>query len=166
VRVFSILAALILNGCIAGKAGYYLVETEKAYTAAEEAGAEELAVYEFTLATAYRAKAWEEAGYSDYGPAEAYAIKASAHAQAAQKIAETGAPTRNLMEELEADQAVLPELVDRSVEPEAEAVEVWEELGEAPEAEPEPEPDAFELEDEPEEAEGLDWLLDELEEEQ
>lgn len=143
-RILPILAALILNGCIAGKAGYYLVETEKAYDAAELANAESLAVYEYTLATAYRAKAWEEAGYSDYGPAEAYALKATAYAKAAQQIAETGAPTRELVEELKADEAIVPDLVDQPVE----------ENLEAPAWEPAPE--------EPQE-ESLDWLLEELE---
>jgi len=144
VRILPILAALILNGCIAGKAGYYLVETEKAYAEAELAEAESLAVYEYTLATAYRAKAWEEAGYSDYGPAEAYALKATAYAKAAQQIAETGAPARELVEEMKADEAFVPDLVDQPVE----------EALEAPVWEPPPE--------EPEE-ESLDWLLDELE---
>jgi hypothetical protein len=145
VRIFAIFSALILNGCIAGKAGYYLVETEKAYSAAELAGAESLAVYEYTLATAYRAKAWEEAGYSDYGPAEAYALKAMAYAKSAQQIAETGAPARQLVEEMKSDEAFVPELVDQPVEENLDAP-VWEP----------PSEDSKE--------EGLDWLLDELEE--
>lgn len=144
-RILTCLAALFLNGCIAGKAGYYLVETEKAYDAAQGSGAESLAVYEYTLATAYRAKAWEEAGYSDYGPAEAYAIKATAYAQSAQQIAETGAPARELMDEMKVDENRVPDFVEQPDEID---------LG-APVWEPPPE--------EPQE-ESLDWLLDELEE--
>jgi hypothetical protein len=143
-RIFTFLAALFLNGCIAGKAGYYLVEAEKAYGAAEASDAESLAVYEYTMATAYRAKAWEEAGYSDYGPAEAYALKATDFAQSAQQIAETGEPARKLVEELKADEAFVPDWVEQPVEEDLGAP-VWEPPPEAPEEE------------------SLDWLLDELE---
>jgi hypothetical protein len=144
VRILPIFAALVLNGCIAGKAGYYLVDAEKAYRIAEEADAENLAVYEFTLATAYRAKAWEEAGYSDYGPAEAYALKAATYSRAAKQVAETGAPARDLMDQLKADEAFVPDLVEQPPEEEIGAP-VWEPPS-----------------DEPEE-ESLDWLMDELE---
>ncbi len=145
-RAVFLLALFSLTGCIAGKAGYYLVDTEKAYKAAEESGAEELAVYEFTLAKAYRAKAWEEMGYSAYGPAEAYAIQATEYALRAAQIARNERPDRSLIEEIESDQGALPELVDRPQEPEVEV----------PSDEPLPT-----LEEESDEE--LDWLFDELE---
>jgi len=155
VRAISLLAICMSTGCIAGKAGYYLVDAEQAYRAAEEAGAAELAVYEFTLAKEYRDKAWEEAGYSDYGPAEEYAKKSQEYSQKAEKIAETGAPAREVMEALDSDQGVLPELVDRPFDET--------EPDKAPKSEPvnddapkEKEDSSFDLEDEDED---LDWLL-------
>ena len=47
VRSLLMIVVVFLSGCIAGKAGYQLVDTEKAF-AAKEAGAEELAIYEYT----------------------------------------------------------------------------------------------------------------------
>ena len=155
-RAISFLAIWMSSGCIAGKAGYYLVDAEQAYRAAEEAGAAELAVYEFTLAKEYRDKAWEEAGYSDYGPAEAYAKKSLEYSQQAAKIAETGAPARKVMEALDSDQGVLPELVDRPLDE-------LDDKAPAPKKEPvkedsskEKKDSSFDLEDEEED---LDWLL-------
>lgn|GEM_PF-1964432 len=157
VRAISFLAILMSSGCIAGKAGYYLVDAEQAYRAAEEAGAAELAVYEFTLAKEYRDKAWEEAGYSDYGPAEEYAKKSLEYSQKAEKIAETGAPARKVIEALDSDQGVLPELVDRPLD------EADSEKAPAPKKEPvkddrpkEKDDSSFDLDDEDED---LDWLL-------
>jgi len=61
----AVLGAL-LSGCAASKATYHLIDAQRAVKRAEERQAEELAVYEYTLANLYLQKAWEEAGYSDY----------------------------------------------------------------------------------------------------
>ena len=127
-RLLLSISLIFSTGCIAGKAGYYLVEAEKAYQLAEESGAAELAPFEFTLATEYRGKALEEAGYSDYGPAEDYAKKVVEHATTAREIALTGAPKRNMLDQMEVDQAIVPDLVDQPVEDEVEETEELDDL--------------------------------------
>ena len=122
-RAVLMIALVFLTGCIAGKAGYYMVDAEKAYRLAEESGAAELAPFEFTLATEYRAKSLEEAGYSDYEPAEEYAKKVLEHSESARQIALTGAPERNMLDQMEADQNFVPDLVDRPAEEEEPAPE-------------------------------------------
>lgn len=122
-RALSTIVLCFSTGCIAGKAGYYMVEAEQAYKLAEESGAAELAPFEFTLASEYRAKSLEEAGYSDYEPAEAYAKKVVEYAEEARQIALTGEPTRNMLEQMEADQSILPELVDQPFEAAPEPVQ-------------------------------------------
>ena len=127
-RAVTTIALLSLTGCIAGKAGYYMVEAEQAYKLAEESGAAELAPFEFTLASEYRSKSLEEAGYSDYEPAEAYAKKVVEYSEEARQIALTGAPTRNMLEQMEADQSIVPDLVDQPIEEEPEPAEVPDDL--------------------------------------
>ena len=127
-RAVITIALFFMTGCIAGKAGYYMVEAEQAYQLAEESGAAELAPFEFTLATEYRAKSLEEAGYSDYEPAEAYAKKVVEYSEEARQIALTGEPTRNMLEQMEADQFIVPDLVDQPVEQEIEPPEAQDSL--------------------------------------
>lgn len=103
-----LLISLTLTGCTAGRASYYLVDTDRAYRAAVEAGAEELAVYEYTMAWLYRDKAWEEWGYSDYEAAEKLALMAADYARQAEQIALYGEGERGLIRDLE----VLPDQID------------------------------------------------------
>ena len=65
-RLPPLLLALFLSGCTAAKATYQLVLAEQSVQRAEEYGAPELAVYEYTMSQRYLEKAREEAGYADY----------------------------------------------------------------------------------------------------
>ena len=56
---------------------YLIVDAESKLAAAKAAEGERYAVYEYTAAEAYIAKANEELGYADYGPAIDYAYKAA-----------------------------------------------------------------------------------------
>ena len=177
-RSLLMIVVFFLSGCIAGKAGYQLVDTEKAFAAAKEAGAEELAVYEYTLAQAYRSKAWEEAGYSAYGPAEElakkaveYALKATEVAQNSERplpigvvptAAEPSVPEGLDLEASGGADAPMEELpvgID-SEESNSNAIPLEEPPDEAVEEQEKPvNEEALELDTE----EGLDWLFDELE---
>jgi hypothetical protein len=53
-------------GCAAAKSTYHLVEAEQALKGADESRADELAVYEYTMATRYLEKAREESQYAEY----------------------------------------------------------------------------------------------------
>ena len=150
-RAVTTIALFFMTGCIAGKAGYYMVEAEQAYQLAEESGAAELAPFEFTLATEYRSKSHEEAGYSDYEPAEAYAKKVVEYSEEARQIALTGEPTRNMLEQMDADQSIVPDLVDQPVEEEEKPLE--------------PPDDMFFMEEEDEEDGFFDDFLQEEEDE-
>lgn len=61
-----LLLMLALSGCTAGRASLALVQANSAITRAREAGAEEHAPYELTMAEAYLTKAREEASFSSY----------------------------------------------------------------------------------------------------
>jgi len=112
------IAALVLlgPGCLGAKAGYALYELEQSYAAAQQQNASELAVYEHTLSEAYRAKAWEEAGYNQYEAAETLIAKASEMAVAAEKLAAEEAAALRLLEEMSQDEELVPEQIP--VEPE------------------------------------------------
>lgn len=88
-RYACLLGGLLLfaPGC-AGRAAYYLVDATRSYQEAVDAGAEERAPYEFTLAQEYLRKAREEDGYSDYQAAETLAKRAAEEAKRAKEIAE------------------------------------------------------------------------------
>lgn len=62
--LFLFIAPLV--GCTAVKSTYHLVEAQQAVSRAENRRANELAVYEYTMAVRFLEKAQEEAGYSDY----------------------------------------------------------------------------------------------------
>ena len=85
-RLFLLPAILLLPGC-AVRAGVRLMAADHALDAALEAGAENAAVYETTLARAYLEKAHEEAGHADYGAAETLARQARAFAESARRKA-------------------------------------------------------------------------------
>ncbi len=105
------LLGLSTSGCTAARATYHLVNTERAWDDALDAGADSLALYEYTLARLYRDKAWEEWGYSDYQTAEELALEATQYCQDAERISIHGEEDRELL--LPDD---LPELPDAGVE--------------------------------------------------
>jgi hypothetical protein len=85
-RLLLLPALLLLPGC-AVRAGVRLMSADHALDAALEAGAENAAIYETTLARAYLEKAHEEAGHADYGAAETLARQARAFAETARRKA-------------------------------------------------------------------------------
>ena len=136
------------TGCIGAKAGYWLVQSEKASSAANlvNAGQDE-SMYEFILGEEYRLKAWEEAGYSEYQAAEQFARDSIVHYNTAREMALYGHQTLDLFEQLEADEDFLPDLL--APEPETE------------ESQPTPVDDLFAPEDDSDDVWGLDDLLGE-----
>lgn len=137
-----------LTGCIGAKAGYWLVQSEKASSAANlvNAGQDE-SMYDYILAEEYRLKAWEEAGYSEYQAAEQFARDSIEHYNSAREMALYGHQTLDLFEQLEADEDFLPDLL--APEPETE------------ESTPAPVDDLFAPEDDSDDVWGLDDLLGE-----
>lgn len=66
-RNLAIIAlAALSTGCTAAKATLHVVTAEQALARAREQDADELALYEYTLARRYLEKAREEQGYADY----------------------------------------------------------------------------------------------------
>lgn len=85
-----LLLALFSSGC-AARASYYVFDAERKFQDAVDAGAEERAVYEATLAREYLWKAKEEINSSDYGAAEQLCKKSIAwSAEAYEKSADDG----------------------------------------------------------------------------
>jgi hypothetical protein len=85
-----LLLALFLSGC-AARASYFVFDAQRDYEAAVNAGGEERAVYETTLAREYLWKAKEEVNSSDYGAAEQLCKKSMAwSAEAYEKSADDG----------------------------------------------------------------------------
>jgi len=135
-----------LTGCIGAKAGYWLVQSEKASNAAEFANAgQDESMYEFILAEQYRLKAWEEAGYSEYSAAEQFARESIEHYNSAREMSLYQQEDLSLFEQLDADEELLPDLL-------------------APEPDIEDEEDSAPLEDllAPEEDSDDVWDLDDL----
>lgn len=104
-----LVAALPLTGCGAARSVYYLWDAQRDVKAAQEVGAPEKAVYEYTLAHEYLMKAKEEAGYSDYHASEILARKATTFADKAAEVAQYGTSERDLM--LEEMDEVVPDEV-------------------------------------------------------
>lgn len=82
-----LVAALGLSGMMAAcgpvMSSQELSDARRAVERASSRDADERAVYEFTLATAYLEKAREEWAYNRYQMARAYAVLAQEHAEAA-----------------------------------------------------------------------------------
>ncbi|MCI0571613.1 MAG: DUF4398 domain-containing protein [Myxococcaceae bacterium] len=77
-RLFAIgLACAFAAGCGPIQSTAYLLDAEVQIQAARTAGAEKLALYEWTGANLYLEKAREEAGYSDYEVAVKFAERAA-----------------------------------------------------------------------------------------
>ncbi len=104
---------LNLLACTAMKATVHLAQIEEPYFDATEAGAADLAPYEYTLAEQYRLKAHEEWGHSDYGASEDLAKKASYWAEQSLKQSKYGAQDEgaeerfDLIEQIEDDESLL-----------------------------------------------------------
>lgn len=95
----SLVGAVVLgglaSGCTAGRATYFLLNAERQYQAALDAGAEERAVYEITLAREYLWKAKEEANSSGFGAAEQLSKKSATWSlQAIEESEDRGAAVR------------------------------------------------------------------------
>ncbi len=109
---FLVAAVLFSNtGCLGAKAGYKMIEFEQNWAGIEAAQASEYAVYEYTLAKEYRAKAWEEAGYNEYEAAELLTDKAGGFGQTAERLAKEEREARRLLEEMNQDEGLLPDHV-------------------------------------------------------
>mgnify|MGYP004106746977 CR=1 FL=1 len=98
------------SGCLGIRAGVQVYEMETAWSQLDEDQAQEHAPYEYALASQYRDKVWDALGYSKYGNAEDMAAKAMAHLSVARVQTASGEREQNLMEELEEDVELLPEL--------------------------------------------------------
>jgi hypothetical protein len=71
------LVASALSGCGPVISTYLILSADAELAGAEAAQAERYAVYEYTAASEYLAKAREEQGYADFGPSIDYAFKAN-----------------------------------------------------------------------------------------
>jgi hypothetical protein len=108
-----LLPILLLGGCTAGRASYYLLDAQRKFDSAVAEGAESRAPYEYTMSKEFLQKAKEESGYSDFGPCEKLAKKSAEYAQAAiEKSADNGAEVKN------ADQFVPEEKKEEEKKPE------------------------------------------------
>ncbi|MDP2344167.1 MAG: DUF4398 domain-containing protein [Deltaproteobacteria bacterium] len=80
-RLPALLSVLALTAFSAGCgpifSTYLIIDAESKMSAAKAAEADRYAIYEYTASEAYLAKAHEELGYADYGPAIDYAYKAA-----------------------------------------------------------------------------------------
>lgn len=86
-----LLSTLLATGCTAARASYFVIDAERKFQTAVEAGGEERAVYETTLAREYLWKAKEEVNSSDFGAAEQLCKKSIAwSAEAYEKAADDG----------------------------------------------------------------------------
>ena len=61
---------LLLSGCLALKSTYHVQMAERTLSQAREYGAQDRALYEYTMALRYLEKAKEEWGYSEYKMSE------------------------------------------------------------------------------------------------
>lgn len=72
----ALLALPALTGCGPLMSTYLIISAQAELDGAQAAEAEKYAVYEYTASSEYLAKAREEQGYADFGPAIDYAYKA------------------------------------------------------------------------------------------
>ncbi len=111
-RILVSVVLFLGSGCLGAKAGYKMVELEQSWPGVEAVQASEFAVYEYTLAKEYRAKAWEEAGYNKYGAAELLTDKADGFARTAEQVAKEELEAQRILEEMNQDEGLLPEQVE------------------------------------------------------
>lgn len=118
-HALTALAAIAASpGCIAIKSTAHIAQVEEAWHDANEANAQDLALYEFTLAEQYRLKSHEEWGYSDYLDAENLAKQARLYARQAEEMARYGEidvdeDQREVLDSLDNVEDIVPEEIDR-----------------------------------------------------
>ena len=98
------------TGCGPIFSTYLIVDAESKLAAAKAAEADRYAIYEYTASEAYLAKAHEELGYADYGPAIDYAYKAA-------DLAAQGTSRATEERHKHVDQPTTPTLSDESAAP-------------------------------------------------
>ncbi len=86
--VFSLGGAFLASSCGPVASLSYMSKANVSIELAKSAGADTLAIYEYTTAVAYYQKAQEENGYSDFVAAEKYAKIAHEQAMVARERAE------------------------------------------------------------------------------
>ncbi len=106
---WSVVLVVGLSGCAAGRSTWFLLEANKAWKDARDAGAADLSSYEYDKATLYRDKAFEEWGYCRYGDAEDLFKEVTTLARTAESVSLHGEEERELMEELEQGAEDLPD---------------------------------------------------------
>lgn len=104
---------LLLGGCLATKSTVYMVKAEQALAAANQVEAQKWAPYQWEQAQAFMVKAREEWGTSDYGAAEALALKVEQVSAQAAEVA------RQNQAKGVAPGTVLPERARKLLEPPA-----------------------------------------------
>ena len=80
------------TGCTAIKSGAQLARAEQAVTRAAQRNADDVAIYEYTMAIRHLEKAREENGYSDFKDSSAMSKSAIEWAERAVEIVEMGGP--------------------------------------------------------------------------
>lgn len=85
----ALLGLPALTGCGPLMSTYLIISAQAELDGAQAAEAEKYAVYEYTASSEYLAKAREEQGYADFGPAIDYAFKAQELAVKAKERAES-----------------------------------------------------------------------------
>ena len=107
--------------CTAMKSTVHLAQIEEPYFDATEAGAAELAPYEYTLAEQFRLKAHEEWGHSDYGASEELAKKAKVYAEDAPKGSKYGQKDEGVEERFDIIENIDEDVEELDDTPEGEA---------------------------------------------
>ena len=80
------------TGCTAIKSGAQLARAEQAVTRAAQRNADDVAIYEYTMAIRHLEKAREENGYSDFKDSSAMSKSAIEWAERAVEVVEMGGP--------------------------------------------------------------------------
>ena len=89
IAVLSSLVVSLASGCGPLISSYLIISAQAELDGAEAAQGERYAVYEYTAASEYLAKAREEQGYADFGPSIDFAFKANDLAVKAKERAES-----------------------------------------------------------------------------
>jgi hypothetical protein len=89
VLLIALAASFSLLGCGPVMSTYLIISAQAELDGAKAADGEKYAVYEYTAASEYLAKAREEQGYADFGPSIDYGFKANELAVQARERAES-----------------------------------------------------------------------------
>jgi hypothetical protein len=113
---WSLLPVVLLSGCTAARASYFLLDAERKYESAVNEGAMDAAPYDITLAHEYLWKAREEANDSDYGATEQLCKKSAAYSATALQKSQDGPDIKNAGEFVPEERVEKP-VEDNSNEP-------------------------------------------------